>query len=76
MDVDERVIVAPDDRERIAIVSVAIPAGCQLTMDPVYRFEGWLVSAKLGRYRDGMDRRTITTERPPTQHVTEEAFRG
>lgn len=41
MAVEKRVIVAPDDRERTAIVSIAMPAGFELEIDPTWRFLGW-----------------------------------
>lgn len=37
-----RTIVGPFDNERTAVITVAIPAGGELPIDPTWRFVGWL----------------------------------
>lgn len=41
MSVESRTIVAPDDRERTAVVAIALPAGGEVDIDPTWRFLGW-----------------------------------
>ena len=47
MSVESRVIVAPNDRERTAIVSIALPAGSEVQIDPTWRFLGWRDDMKI-----------------------------
>jgi len=51
MTVDRRLIVAPNDRERTAVVTIALPAGGEVEIDPLWRFTGWLAAS--GPTRDG-----------------------
>jgi hypothetical protein len=69
-DVEERTIVGAGDQERIAVITVAIPAGGELPMDRTFRFEGWLIASKAGRYRRGRGTRVkFVCERPATIYV-------
>jgi hypothetical protein len=43
--VERRVVVAPRDRERIAVVTIALPAGGEVELDRTWRFVGWLDSS-------------------------------
>jgi hypothetical protein len=45
--VEARIIVAPDDRERTAVVLIAIPAGGEVEIDRTWRFVGWRDEVKL-----------------------------
>jgi hypothetical protein len=47
MSVESRVIVGADDRERTAVVTIAIPAGGEVELDPLWRFVGWRDDMKL-----------------------------
>lgn len=63
----ERVIIGPGDQERTAVITVSIPAGGELPMDPTFRFEGWLMTLKSGKYRHRRGTRVrLECERPAT----------
>lgn len=45
--IERRVIVAPRDQERVAVLTVAIPAGGEIEIDPTWRFLGWRNDLKI-----------------------------
>lgn len=72
-DIEQRIVVAPVDQERTAIVSVAIPAGHELPMDPTFRFEGWMTSRwEVYVAGTGAAMVTLRTVRPPAVVVLED----
>jgi hypothetical protein len=65
-----RTITAPPDCERVALISVAMPAGACIDIDPLWRFEGWVEN----RQRVAHQRTLLTALRPEPviSHATEE----
>jgi hypothetical protein len=47
MSIEKRLIVGPEDRERTAVVLIAIPAGGEVEIDRTWRFVGWRDEVKL-----------------------------
>lgn len=47
MSVQRRVIVAPHDRERTAVVLIPLPAGGEVEIDRTWRFVGWRDDVKV-----------------------------
>lgn len=47
MSVEKRIIVAPEDRERTAVVTIPLSAGGEIEIDTTWRFVGWLGDVKL-----------------------------
>lgn len=47
MSVQSRVIVAPADQERTAVVLIPLPAGGEAEIDRTWRFVGWRDDVKL-----------------------------
>jgi hypothetical protein len=47
MSVESRVIVAPEDRERTAVVLIPVPAAGEVEIDRTWRFVGWRDEVKV-----------------------------
>lgn len=46
MSVERRLIVGDDRNEQVAVVTIAVPAGGEVELDPTWRVEGWLLGRK------------------------------
>lgn len=64
MSVDGRVIVGPADQEEVAVVTIPLPAGGEVEIDPAWRFHGWL---RRTERRKRVVR--LTAKRTPVLHV-------
>ncbi len=69
MAVERRTIVGSSVEERVAIVSIAVPAGGEVELDPTWRFEGWLTSREWTENGDGSGTVRLRTERPASIDV-------
>lgn len=64
-----RIIIAPDDRESTAIISVALPPGGMMELDPAnWRFEGWLTERVMGACTCGESHPALMLEEPKLYH--------
>jgi hypothetical protein len=65
MTVEQRIIVGAADQEKTAIVTIPVPAGGEVEIDPTWRFVGWSDNVTLRTKRFGSGLHMVVEVAPP-----------